>query len=163
MSLILIVNLTYEEGLIGIMSLSVFPFLVLLLNLLFFVNIRPTTDRFNCYFCFCCCSICSCKADIEYAVFKLEQPTQHFLLRINADGSEEICSEVNQEDQVEEAEKREQTETQPNEERDQQPSKEGHKMIKEHEDREKNGGEKEEQVHEENSQEEDIKEQDQMA
>ena len=37
--------------------------------------------------------------EIEYGVYKPDSPGEHFVLRINADGSEEICLEVDQEEE----------------------------------------------------------------
>ena len=68
------------------------PFSGSLLSLFFLYNARPTTNQFN-----CCC--CSCEAAIEYGVYKPDSPAEHFVLRINADGSEEICLEVDQEEE----------------------------------------------------------------
>ena len=72
-----------------------FSFIGLLLNLLFVCNARPTNDRFSCCYCCrsCCCSCCSCNAVIEYGIYKPYQPTKHFILRIDADGSEEVLLE----------------------------------------------------------------------
>ena len=83
---------------IGIVVLFI-PFTGSLLSLLFLCNARPTTNRFNC----CCCSCCSCEAAIEYGIYKPDSPTEHFILRINADGSEEICAD-NEEEEEEETE-----------------------------------------------------------
>ena len=91
-----------------------FPFLVLLFNLLFLANVRPTLKKNS---CFCCCFLFSWKPSIEYGIFKPDQPTRHFVLRIDEDGTEEVCPEVDHEEQVEETETIEQKENQPNEER----------------------------------------------
>ena len=61
---------------------------------------------------------------MEYGIFKPDQPTEHFILHINEDGTEEIRPEVDQEEQFEETGEMEQEETQQNEEPDQQQNKE---------------------------------------
>ena len=91
-----------------------FPFLVLLFNLVFLANVRPTLKKNS---CFCCCFLFSWKPSIEYGIFKPDQPTRHFVLCIDEDGTEEVCPEVDHEEQVEETETKEQKENQPNEER----------------------------------------------
>ena len=75
------------------------PFTGSLLSLLFLYNARPTTNQF-----YCCCS---CKAAIEYGVYKPDSPAEYFGLRINADGSEETCVEVDQEEEERTEEARE--------------------------------------------------------
>ena len=75
---------------IGI-TILFFPFTGSLLSFLFLCNARPTTNHFNC--------CCSCEAAIEYGVYKPDSPAEYFVLRINADGSEEICLEVDQEEE----------------------------------------------------------------
>ena len=83
-----------------------FSFIGLLLNLLFVCNARPTNDRFS-----CCCSCCSCEAAIEYGIYKpTNQPTKHFILRIDADGSEEVCSVDDQEEEADKEDAEEQME-----------------------------------------------------
>lgn len=87
----------------------------LLLSLLFLCNVRPTNERFNCC---CCCCCCSCKAAIEYGIYKPDRPTKHFILRINADGSEVILPaddqerQPDQEDELKELKEQEQDRTQ---------------------------------------------------
>ena len=70
-------------------------FVGLLLSLLFLCNVRLTNARFN-----CCCSCCSCKAAIEYGIYKPDQPTKQF--RIDADGSEVVLPADYQEKQADE-------------------------------------------------------------
>ena len=93
--------ITSYEVLAQVVFILFFPFIGLLLSLLFLCNMRPTKDRFKCC---CCCSCCSCKAAIEYGIFKPDQPTKHFILRIDADGEEEICSADDQEEEADEEE-----------------------------------------------------------
>ena len=85
-------------------------FVVLLLgfflSLLFLCNAKPTSKRFN----FCCCSstCCSYQADVEYSVYKPDQPTKEFFLCIAADGSEEVLPAGEWEEEVELGELKEQ-------------------------------------------------------
>ena len=77
--------------------LTAFSFPGLLLSLLFLCNVGPTNDRF-----ICCCSCCSCKAAIEYGIYKPDHPTKLFILRIDADGSEVVLPADDQEKQADE-------------------------------------------------------------
>ena len=79
-----------------------FSFIGFLLNLLFVCNM-PTMlllER----------SCCSCKAAIKYGVYKPDYPTKLFILRINKDGSEEVCSADDHEEEADKEETEEQME-----------------------------------------------------
>ena len=72
-----------------------------LLSLFFLCNAKPTNTHFDC----CCCGstsmCCSCEAYMEYSVFKPDQPTKEFLLRIAVDGSEEVLPVAEREEEGE--------------------------------------------------------------
>ena len=86
-----------------------------LLSVLFLCNARPTNNRFH---FFCCCSMCcSCKAAMEYSIYKPDQPTKDFVLRIADDGSEEVLPADEWKVEVEqEVELMEQTQEEPRQE-----------------------------------------------
>ena len=79
-----------------------FSFIGFFLNLLFVCNM-PTMlllER----------SCCSCKAAIEYWIYKPNQSTKFFILCIDEDGSEELCTVDDQEEEASEEETEEQME-----------------------------------------------------
>ena len=101
------------------------------LNLLFLYNVTPKNGQFDC--CnFSCSPCCNCKATIEYAIYKPNNPTKSFTLRLNANGSEEIRPEMDPEDHFEMTEDEEETSKQEEERHvDQQAQDQAERKIQE--------------------------------